>query len=93
MRQGHGASEPVRAVVMMFLFSRENRHACPEPGTKLEAADTAKGSLRSTVPVLDPTSGAEMSRRIVSRGFSGPTDRRFPIRLSFPTCLRIAVFL
>jgi len=24
-------------------------------GTKLETADTAKGSLRSTAPVLDPT--------------------------------------
>jgi hypothetical protein len=27
-------------------------------GTKLETADTAKGSLRSTAPVLDPTVGA-----------------------------------
>jgi hypothetical protein len=26
-------------------------------GTKLETADTAKGSLRGTAPVLDPTVG------------------------------------
>jgi hypothetical protein len=27
----------------------------PYTGTKLETADTAKGSLRGTAPVLDPT--------------------------------------
>jgi hypothetical protein len=31
-------------------------------GTKLETADTAKGSLRSTAPVLDPTGGSQVTR-------------------------------
>ena len=39
----------------------------PYTGTKLETADTAKGSLRSTAPILDPTVGALGGRLNVQR--------------------------
>jgi hypothetical protein len=49
-------------------------------GTKLETADTAKGSLWSTAPILDPTVGALGRERNV-QGVRLTCGRRAPPRI------------
>src|SRR5215467_111299 len=55
MRSGQGSG--VREIRLRRLMRRglETGSRRTYTGTKLETADTAKGSLRSTAPVLDPT--------------------------------------
>ena len=48
-------------------------------GTKLETADTAKGSRRSTAPILDPTVGA-LGRTLNVQGVRLACGRRAPPR-------------
>ena len=45
-------------------------------GTKLETAETAKGSLRGTAPVLDPTVGTEVTHDTHDLLLSVLTDKR-----------------
>ena len=49
-------------------------------GTKLETADTAKGSLWSTAPILDPTVGA-LGRTLNVEGLRLACCRRAPPRI------------
>src|SRR5215471_7428256 len=78
MRSGQGSG--VRGIRLRRLMRRglETGSRQTYTGTKLETADTAKGSLRGTAPVLDPTVEPRSGLCLAVLTARGPGLRRRP---------------